>query len=90
MEKINKYIEDMALSRDFNKGKSAKLFKKVHDSKKPLRVTKNGQDYVVIIDFKEYIKLVDKIYTIHPCRNAAFGLSHDTFFDSVGLAVLSC
>lgn len=61
MEKINKYIEDMALSRDFNKGKSAKLFKKVHDSKKPLRVTKNGQDYVVIIDFKEYIKLVDKI-----------------------------
>lgn len=61
MEKINKYIENMALSRDFNKGKSAKLFKKVHDSKKPLRVTKNGQDYVVIIDFKEYIKLVDKI-----------------------------
>lgn len=61
MEKINKYIEDMALSRDFNKGKSAKLFKKVHDSKKPLRVTKNGQDYVVIIDFKEYIKMVDKI-----------------------------
>lgn len=61
MEKINKYIEDMALSRDFNKGKSAKLFKKVHDSKKPLRVTKNGQDYVVIIDFKEYIKIVDKI-----------------------------
>ena len=59
MEKINKYIEDMALSRDFNKGKSAKLFKKVHDSKKPLRVTKNGQDYVVIIDFKEYIKMVD-------------------------------
>lgn len=61
MEKINKYIDDMALSRDFNKGKSAKLFKKVHDSKKPLRVTKNGQDYVVIIDFKEYIKMVDKI-----------------------------
>lgn len=61
MEKINKYIEDMALSRDFNKEKSAKLFKKVHDSKKPLRVTKNGQDYVVIIDFKEYIKMVDKI-----------------------------
>lgn len=61
MEKINKYIENMALSRDFNKGKSAKLFKKVHDSKKPLRVTKNGQDYVVIIDFKEYIKMVDKI-----------------------------
>ncbi len=25
-----------------------------------------------------------KIYTVHPCRNAAFGLSHDTFFYSVG------
>lgn len=59
MQEINKYIEDMALSRDFNKGKSAKLFKKVHDSKKPLRVTKNGQDYVVVLDFSEYIKMVD-------------------------------
>ena len=27
MQEINKYIEDMALSRDFNKGKAAKLFK---------------------------------------------------------------
>lgn len=58
MQEINKYIEDMALSRDFNKGKAAKLFKKVHDSKKPLRVTKNGQDYVVVIDFNEYLKMV--------------------------------
>ncbi len=61
MQEINKYIEDMALSRDFNKGKAAKLFKKVHDTKKPLRVTKNGQDYVVVLDFNEYIKIVDKI-----------------------------
>ena len=59
MQEINKYIEDMALSRDFNKGKAAKLFKKVHDSKKPLRVTRNGQDYVVVIDFNEYLKMVD-------------------------------
>ena len=59
MQEINKYIDDMALSRDFNKGKAAKLFKKVHDSKKPLRVTKNGQDYVVVIDFNEYLKIVD-------------------------------
>lgn len=61
MQEISKYIEDMALSRDFNKGKAAKLFKKVHDSKKPLRVTKNGQDYVVVLDFNEYIKIVDTI-----------------------------
>lgn len=59
MQKMEKYIEDMALSRDFNSGKSAKLFKKVHESKKPLRVTKNGRDYVVILDFNEYIKMID-------------------------------
>lgn len=64
---MEKYIEDMALSRDFNKGLAAKLFKKVHDSKKPLRVTKNGQDYVVIMDFKEYIKMVD-IIDLHGCK----------------------
>ena len=33
-----------------------------------------------------------KMVMVHLCRNAAFPgrLSHDTFFDSVGLAVLSC
>lgn len=58
---MEKYIEDTALSRDFCQGKSAKFFKKVHESKKPLRVTRNGQDYVVLLDFKEYLKLVDKV-----------------------------
>lgn len=67
MQEIDKYIEDMALSRDFNQGKSAKLFKKVHDSKRPLRVTKNGQDYVVILDFSQYIKMVD-IMNLYECK----------------------
>lgn len=58
---MEKYIEDVALARDFCKGKSAKYFKKVHEKKKPLRVTKNGVDYVVILDFKQYIDLVDKL-----------------------------
>ena len=58
---MEKYIENTTLTRDFCKGQSAKLFKKVKDTKKPLRVTRNGKDYVVILDFVEYIKLVDKI-----------------------------
>lgn len=31
---MEKYIEDVALARDFCKGKSAKYFKKVHEKKK--------------------------------------------------------
>ena len=58
---MEKYIENTTLTRDFCKGQSAKLFKKVKDTKKPLRVTRNGKDYVVILYFDEYIKLVDKI-----------------------------
>lgn len=61
---MEKYIEDLALTRDFCKGQSAKLFKKVKDTKKPLRVTRNGRDYVVVLDFDEYIKMVDKINSI--------------------------
>ena len=54
---MEKYIEDLALTRDFCKGQSAKLFKKVKDSKKPLRVTRNGRDYVVVLDFDEYFSV---------------------------------
>ena len=61
---MEKYIEDLALTRDFCKGQSAKLFKKVKKKKKPLRVTRNGRDYVVVLDFDEYIKMVDKINSI--------------------------
>lgn len=58
---MEKYIEDTTLTREFCKGQSAKLFKKVKDTKKPLRVTRNGKDHVVILDFDEYIKMVEKI-----------------------------
>lgn len=58
---MEKYIKDTILTREFCKGQSAKLFKKVKDTKKPLRVTRNGKDYVVILDFDEYIKMVEKI-----------------------------
>lgn len=58
---MEKYIENTTLTREFCKGKSAKLFKKVKETKKPLRVTRNGKDYIVILDFDEYIEMVDKI-----------------------------
>ena len=58
---MEKYIEDTTLTREFCKGQSSRLFKKVKNTKRPLRVTRNGKDYVVILDFDEYIKMVDKI-----------------------------
>lgn len=58
---MEKYIENIALCRDFCKGKSAFFFKMVHNTKKPLRVTKNGRDYIVIMDNKEYLKIIDTI-----------------------------
>lgn len=58
---MDKYIENTTLTREFCKGQSAKLFKQVKDTKKPLRVTRNGKDYMVILDFDEYMKLIDRI-----------------------------
>ena len=57
---MENYIKDTALTRDFCKGQSAKLFKKVVESKEPLRVTRNGKDYVVILGMEQYIQLMDK------------------------------
>lgn len=37
----------------------------------------------------QIFKISVKINRVHSCRDAAFGLSHDTFFYSVGLAVHS-
>lgn len=58
---MEKYIENTALARDFCQGKSAKMFKKVYETKQPLRVTRNGKDYVVIMNNDEYLNLIDKI-----------------------------
>ena len=61
---LSKYIKNSALIRDFNQGKSSKYFNKVHNEKEPLRITRNGIDYVVVLDFQEYIDLIDKIEKI--------------------------
>ena len=58
---MEKYIKDVTLTREFCKGQSAKLFRKVKETKKPLRVTRNGKDYVVVLDFEEYINMVERI-----------------------------
>lgn len=58
---MEKYIKDTALTRDFCKGQSAKLFKKAVESKEPLRVTRNGKDYVVILGMEQYLQLMDEV-----------------------------
>ena len=61
---LSKYIKNSALIRDFNQGKSSKYFNKVPNEKEPLRITRNGIDYVVVLDFQQYIDLIDKIEKI--------------------------
>lgn len=61
---LSKYIKNSALIRDFNQGKASKYFNKVHNEKEPLRITRNGIDYVVVLDFQQYIDLIDKIEKI--------------------------
>lgn len=57
---MEKYIKDTALTREFCKGQSARLFKKVVESKEPLRVTRNGKDYGVILGMEQYLQLMDE------------------------------
>lgn len=61
MLKVTKYIKDSVLIRDFNKGKSSQLFNRVKKSKLPMKVTKNGKDFVVIMDYDKYIEIADFI-----------------------------
>lgn len=53
-------ILDSVKARDFNRGQSAKIFKRVEQSKKPIKVIKNSKEYMVIMEYEEFLKIIAK------------------------------
>ena len=49
---FNDIILDSVKARDFNRGQSAKIFKRVEESKKPIKVIKNSKEYMVIMEYE--------------------------------------
>ena len=54
-------ILDSVKARDFNRGQSAKIFKRVEESKKPIKVIKNSKEYMVIMKYEEFLKIIAKL-----------------------------
>lgn len=59
--KFKDLILDSVKAREFNRGQSAKIFKKVEESKRPIKVIKNSKEYMVIMEYKQYLKMIAKI-----------------------------
>ena len=58
---FNDIILDSVKARDFNRGQSAKIFKRVEQSKKPIKVIKNSKEYMVIMEYEEFLKIIAKL-----------------------------
>ncbi len=58
---FNDIILDSVKARDFNRGQSAKIFKRVEESKKPIKVIKNSKEYMVIMEYEEFLKIIAKL-----------------------------
>ena len=58
---FNDIILDSVKARDFNRGQSAKIFKRVEESKKPIKVIKNSKEYMVIMEYEEFLKIIAKV-----------------------------
>lgn len=52
---------DSVKAREFNRGQSAKIFKKVEEYKKPIKVIKNSKEYMVIMEYEQYLEMMDKL-----------------------------
>lgn len=49
---------DAVKAREFNRGQSAKIFKKIEETKKPIKVIKNSKEYMVIMEYEQYLKML--------------------------------
>lgn len=58
---FNDIILDSVKARDFNRGQSAKIFKRVEESKKPIKVIKNSKEYMVIMEYEEFLKIIAEL-----------------------------
>ncbi len=55
---FNEIILDSVKAREFNRGQSAKIFKKIEETKKPIKVIKNSKEYMVIMEYEQYLKML--------------------------------
>lgn len=58
---VNDMMLDSVKAREFNRGQSAKIFKKVEEYKKPIKVIKNSKEYMVIMEYEQYLKMIKKL-----------------------------
>ena len=52
---------DSVKAREFNRGQSAKIFKKVEETKRPIKVIKNSKEYMVIMEYEQYLNMISKL-----------------------------
>ncbi len=53
----NHFLESVK-AREFNRGQAAKIFKKIEETKRPIKVIKNSKEYMVIIEYEQYLKML--------------------------------
>lgn len=59
--KFENLFLDSVKAREFNKGQSAKIFKKIEETKKPIKVIKNSKEYMVIMEYEQYLNMLAKM-----------------------------
>ena len=56
--KLENLILDSVKAREFNRGQSAKIFKQIEETKRPIKVIKNSKEYMVIMEYEQYLNML--------------------------------
>ena len=56
--KLENLFLDSVKAREFNRGQSAKIFKQIEETKKPIKVIKNSKEYIVIMEYEQYLNML--------------------------------
>ena len=56
--KLETLFLDSVKAREFNRGQSAKIFKQIEETKKPIKVIKNSKEYMVIMEYEQYLNML--------------------------------
>ena len=61
--KFENLFLDSVKAREFNRALSANIFKKIEETKKPIKVIKNSKEYMVIMEYEQYLKMLAMMNT---------------------------
>ena len=56
--KLENLFLDSVKAREFNRGQSAKIFKQIEETKRPIKVIKNSKEYMVIMEYEQYLNML--------------------------------